>query len=399
MNMLGTPQPETASLALSGSTARRQYYLPLLSKTNCDIRDLDDIHVKTQLSSRSNRQNCDVTVNILENIEKRHASSKSGWSEATIHNRDSEKLKAQYQLKGSFEEDTYDNISHDALQIHGYEDIPLVDENSKKRNFLRSHDDVRTTEKRRKTISGAPDANLKIIIPASNPPKSMGVINETSKLIEKRNPVVVTIEKNEVKKERRSSSEDDADENEDFPRNLEGLLGLERSEHLPENISAMEEGTDTTILDDRTSNYDGNDMSRKEKVVGVTVEKGIPMSMRHNKNKVEKIYPASDTPLEAGRQEADSALLEDARLLDDEEIEYRKFLSPLTPHSRSGSGSSLTAPQMEPSCQSIEEECDVADTDDGTEYYESASECENEENGFLTTIAKSVWGMFSPNCN
>jgi hypothetical protein len=363
------------------------------------MRDRDDLHVKTQFSSRKNRENCDVNANILENGHKRNASSKSGWSETTIHDRDNEKSKAKCQLKRSFEEDTYNDSNHDALLLHGCEDIPLVAENTKKRNFHERHDEMRTFEKRRKTISSVPDSNLKIIIPASNPPKSSGMIRENSKLIQKKNPFAVTIEKKSVKKERRNSDDDDKIWDEDFPRNLEGHLELERSEHLPEKESVMEEGTDTTVLDDRTSECGGSDVRRKGEFVGVRVEKGIPMSMRHNTDEEERIYQASDIQHEAGHQEADSTLLQDARLLDDEEIDYRKFLSPLTLHSGSGSGSSLTAPQMEPSCESIGEERDIEDTDDVTEYYESASECENEENGFLTTIAKSVWGIFSPNCH
>lgn len=396
MNMLGTPQPETVSLAVSGSTARRQHYMPLQSKTNSGMRDLDDLYVKSHFSSRSNREYYDVNANILENGHKRNASSKSGWSESAIHDRDNEKLKAQYQLKTSFEADTYNDSNHDALKLHGCEDIPLVTENTKKRNFFRMDDEIR--EKRKKTILSVTDSNLKIIIPESNPPKSSGMIKENSKLIQKRNPVAVTIEKKSVNKEIRRSG-DDANDEEDFPRNLEGHLELERSEHLPEKESVMEQSTDTTVLDDRTSNYDVSDVRRKGEVVGVSVEKGIPMSMRHKKDEEKRIYQASDILYEAGHQDADSTLLEGARLLDDEDIDYRKFLSPLTPHSGSGSGSSLTAPQMEPSFESIGEERDIEDTDDVTEYYESASECENKENGFLTTIAKSVWGIFSPNCN
>lgn len=363
------------------------------------MRDHDDLHVKTQFSSRKNRENCDVNANILENGHKRNASSKSGWSESTIHDRDNEKLKAKYQLKSSFEEDTHNDSNHDALQLHGCEDILLVAENTKKRNFHHSHVEMRTAEKRRKTISSVPDSNLKIIIPASNPSKSTGMIKENSKQIQKRNPIAVTIEKKRVKKERLSSNDDDANEDEDFPRNLEGHLELERSEHLSEKESVMEQSTDTTVLDDRTSDCGGSNVKRKEEVGGVRVDKGISMSMRHNKDEEERIYPASDIQHKAEHQEADSTMLQDARLLDDEEIVYRKFLSPLTPHSGSGSGSSLTAPQMEPSFESIGEERDIEDTDDVTEYYESASECENEENGFLTTIAKSVWGIFSPNCH
>jgi hypothetical protein len=399
MNMLGSPQPERDSLAVSGSTARRQHYLPLQSKSNCDMRDLDDLHVKTQFSSRRNRENCGVDDNILESGNKRNASSKSGWSETTIHNRGSEKSKVKYQLKSSFEDNTNNDGNNDALELHECEDIPLVAENTKKRYFHQSHVEIRSVEKRRKTISSAPDSNLKIIIPASNPPKSTGMIKENSKLIQKRNPIAVTIEKKSVKKERRNSGDDDANEDEDFPRNLEEHLELERSEHLPEKESVMEESTDTTVLDDRISECGGRDMRVKGEVVGVTVEEGISMSMRHNKDEEERIYEASDNQHEAGHEEADSTKLQDSRLLDDKEIDYRKFLSPLTLHSGSGSGSSLTAPQMEPSCESIGEERDIEDTDDVTEYYESASECENEDNGFLTTIAKSVWGIFSPNCH
>lgn len=364
------------------------------------MRDVDDLHVKTQFSSRKNRENCDVNANILENGHKRNASSKSGWSEKTTHDRDNEKLKAQNNQKSSFEGDTYNDGNHDALLFHGCNDIPLVAENIKKRNFHQSHVEMRTAEKRRKRISSVPDSDLKIIIPASNPPKSTGVIKQDSKLIQKRHTVAVTIEKKSVKKERHSSgNDDDQNEDEDFPRNLEGHLELERSEHLPEKESAMEQSTDTTVQDDRTSDCGGRDMRRMGEVVGVSVDKGVPMSMRHNKDEEERIYPASDIQHEVGHQEADSTLLQDARLLDDEEIDYRKFLSPLTPHSGSGSGSSLTVPQIEPSFESIGEERGIEDTDDVTEYYESASECDNEENGLLTTIAKSVWGIFSPNCH
>lgn len=398
MNMLCTPPPQTVTLTASGNTVRRQLYQPVQSKTNCDMRDRDTIHDKTQSSCRITEEGRKVNGNILGNSDKR-----TDCNETTHSNRCFLKPKAQYELKGSINEDSNDNRNHDSPHsAHRYEDSPQVtNENTKKRIFIssvRKNDNMHTTEKRRKTVLNASEAKLKIIIPESNPLKSIGVTKQNIKLMDKRKAVAVTIEKRNVKEEQDNSDNDDANENNGFSRNLEGLLGLESTENLKVWEQGMVEDTDSTVPDDDSFSNGESNVRIKEEVMKVNKDKEIPMSKLFHEDDAVRINQTSKQ-IEEDHHEDDASPVEDSKSPEKEDSEWRKYLSPLTPHSGSSSGSSRTVPQMECSSKAIDEKSDVAESDDGTEYYESASEDQNEESGILTNLAKSVWGIFSLSCH
>ena len=396
MNMLCTPPPQTVTLTASGNPARRQLYQPVQSKTNCDMRDRDTLHDRTQSSCRITEEKRKVNENVLENSDKR-----TDCNETTHSNRYFLKPKAQYELKGSFNEDSYDNRNNDSPHsAHRYKDRAQVTENTKKRIFIssvRNNDNIHTTEKRRKTVLNASEAKLKIIIPESNPLKSAGVIKQNMKAIDKIKAVAVTIEKRNVKEEQDNCDNNDADENNGFSRNLEGLLGLESTENLKVSEQRTVEATDSTVLDDDSSSNGESNVRIKEEVMRVNKDKEIPMSKLPNEDAIR--LNQTSKRIERDHHEDDASPVEDAKSPEKEDSEWRKYLSPLTPHSGSSSGSSRTVPQMEFSSNTIDEKSDVAESDDGTEYYESASEDQNEKRGILTNLAKSVWGIFSLSCH
>lgn len=395
MNMLCTPPPQTVALTASGSTVRRQLHQPVRSKTNCDMRDRDTLHDKTQSSCRITEGKRKVNENVPENSD---SDKRIDCNETMNSNRDYLKPKAQYELKESFNEDSYHNHHHDSPHsAHRHEDRALVTENAKKRIFIssvRKNDNMHRTEKRRKTVINASEAKLKIIIPESNPLKSKGVFKQSDKSMDKIKAVAVTIEKRNVKEDLdNSDDDDDANENNDYSRNLERMLGLELK-RMGQNAV---QDTDSTVPDDDSSSNDESNVRIKEEVMRVNKDKEIPVSKPPNEDAIG--LNQTSKQIEEDRHEGDASLVEREKSLEKEDSEWRQYLSPLTPHSGSSSASSRTVPQMEYSSKTIDGKSDIAESDDGTEYYESASEDQNEESGILTNLAKSVWGIFSLSCH
>ena len=362
------------------------------------MRGRDTLHDKTQSSSRITEEKCKVNENVPENSDKH-----TDCNETMNSNRACLKPKAQYEMKGSFNEDSYHNRNHNSPQsAHRYEDRAQVTENSKKRIFIssvRKNDNMHTTEKRRKTVLNAFEAKLKIIIPESNPPRSAGVIKKNMKSIDKIKAVAVTIEKRNVKEELDNSDDDDddANENNDYSRNLERMLGQEKTKEYKKRGLRRVQDTDSTVPDEDSSSNDESNVRIKEEVVRVNKDKEIPMSKPPDENAT-RLFQTSKG-IEEDHHEADASMLEGAKSLEKEDSEWRQYLSPLTPHSGSSSSSSRTVSQMEFPCKTIDEKSDMAESDDSTEYYESASEDQNDEGGILTNLAKSVWGIFSLSCH
>lgn len=379
-NMCSTPIPEKQVFTASLPAVPRRYIVPIIARTV--FAENNGNNNKRNNSSRDIMLKEDRIANTVRSSESDHyqirKAQRTSFKQNTPHQQD--------EITGNKVPATADDnvmpspILHQKSQsASGQIAYTHPTLGSRKRGHIVASDHVNKTINMQFLSN---DLNLKVSIPQVKLTKCIGYPRTVQKQKKVYKHVVVTVEKKIPDREEASISDKPVD-----PFGLEGnenrVQEANEDEVLTPPTGNMRECVDNCVNDIRGSvGHDEDEQSGEDQ-----------KSECRESNRMET---GGETP------HNDLASHLGAMGLGLEEEEPRKFISPLTPTSGSGSSqlieSNHTAPQVEESnTPTLTEKSESAASDGGTEYYESASEDSAEGRGIFNTLARSVWSIFSPN--